>query len=296
MSIVIKRYNKADEKQLQSLISMSFEEASVVNIVRTSRVEFAYSAFVSNKLVGAIFGWKNKFHPNCMYFRIVSHPFYVHYPIEEKLLNKAKNIKHHPLITSIWETSARLKSLYIKNGFKEMRRTYMPKLYLTNDIVREIKNRDKNNYFIKSLAEISSNKELMNKLTSLVKRNYESMHQENPIKSMDLANWKSLILAEDTILNGSYIFVNEKQSEIIAYSFLHESDTMNVVELGWCGCIDNRYKHLIPQLIFQQIKYCLSQNINSLLGEFDTTDHYAMEVLKSFPFTPCPTWITYVSR
>src|SRR5690625_1838061 len=93
MSIVIKRYNKADEKQLQSLISMSFEEASVVNIVRTSRVEFAYSAFVSNKLVGAIFGWKNKSHPNCMYFRIVSHPFYVHYPIEEKLLNKTKNIK-----------------------------------------------------------------------------------------------------------------------------------------------------------------------------------------------------------
>src|SRR5690625_4695745 len=172
MSIVIKRYNKADEKQLQSLISMSFPTLRSSDLVRTSRVEFAYSAFVSNKLVGAIFGWKNKFHPNCMYFRIVSHPFYVHYPIEEKLLNKAKNIKHHPLITSIWETSDRLKSLYIKNGFKEMRRTYMPKLYLTNDIVLEIKNRDNNNYFIKSLAEIAYNKEIMEKFN--VSRGYNS--------------------------------------------------------------------------------------------------------------------------
>src|SRR5690625_662865 len=296
MSIVIKRYNKADEKQLQSLISMSFEEASVVNIVRTSRVEFAYSAFVGDKLVGVIFGWKNKFHPNCTYFRIVSHPFNVDYAVEEKLLYKTKNIKHRPLITSIWETSARLKSLYMKNGFKEMRRTYMPTLYLTSDIAQEIKIKDKNKSSMLSLAEVSSNKELMSELLSLVKRNYENMHQENPIKSMDLTNWKSLILAEDTILNGSYVFIDERKNEILAYSLLHESDTMNVGELGWCGCIDNRYKHLIPQLIFQQIKYCLSQNINSLLGEFDTTDHYAMEVLKSFPFTPCPTWITYVSR
>src|SRR5690625_6848965 len=107
----------------------------------------------------------------------------------------------------------------------------MQKIYLTNNIIREIKNRNNNIYLIKTLAEISSNKELMNKLSSLVKRNYESMHQENPIKSMDLANWKSLILAEDTILNGSYVFIDERKNEILAYSFLHESDTMNVGEL-----------------------------------------------------------------
>src|SRR5690625_7700506 len=100
-----------------------------------------------------------------------------------------------------------------------MRRTYMPKLYLTNDIVREIKNRDKNNYFIKSLAEISSNKELMNKLSSLVKRNYESMHQENTIKSMDIANWKRLILVEDTILNVNYVFIDEKKKMILVYIY-----------------------------------------------------------------------------
>src|SRR5690625_7560721 len=111
----------------------------------------------------------------------------------------------------------------------------MQKIYLTNNIIREIKNRNNNIYLIKTLAEISSNKELMNKLSSLVKRNYESMHHENPIKSIGLKEWKSLILAEDTILNGSYIFVHEKQSEMIAYYFLHESDTMNVGELGWCG-------------------------------------------------------------
>lgn len=50
---------------------------------------------------------------------------------------------------------------------------------------------------------------------------------------------------------------------------------------------------LIPHLTSHQIKYAINHDIKCIVGEFDTTDIHAMEVLGSFPFAPCPTWITY---
>ncbi len=50
--------------------------------------------------------------------------------VEEKLLGKIESLEtiDLPLQTSIWETSVNIKELYDKNGFKEIRRTYMPTL------------------------------------------------------------------------------------------------------------------------------------------------------------------------
>lgn len=97
-------------------------------------------------------------------------------------------------------------------------------------------------------------------------------------------------------MHGSYVYLDTSGQEILAYSFLHESESAKTYELGWCGCSDKRYKRLIPQLIFQHITYSIDQNINAITGEFDTTDHYAMEVFKSFPFIPSPTWVTYEKK
>ncbi|MET1014197.1 MAG: hypothetical protein ABWX61_06780 [Paenisporosarcina sp.] len=62
---------------------------------------------------------------------------------------------------------------------------------------------------------------------------------------------------------------------------------------GWCGVNGHQSIELVPQLIKKQINYAVKHNFKSLVGEFDTTDFYAMEVLRRFPFAPSPTWITY---
>lgn len=104
------------------------------------------------------------------------------------------------------------------------------------------------------------------------------------------------MLTQQVLMDGSYLLLDTSQKEVIAYSFLHESDSEHVYELGWCGCVDRRYKRVIPQLILQQAKYAICKNVSILTGEFDTTDYYAMEVFKTFPFAASPALITYQKK
>lgn len=39
--------------------------------------------------------------------------------------------------------------------------------------------------------------------------------------------------------------------------------------------------------------YANKHGYSFIQGEFDSTSIYAMEILKSVPFNPCATWITY---
>src|SRR5699024_6642458 len=111
----------------------------------------------------------------------------------------------------------------------------------------------------KTLEEISTNSELMEELTLLVKRNYEETHRVNPVVDAQVDEWQRLILTNDTVMMGSYIILDPVEDEVMAYSFLHESDNSDVYELGWCGCSDMQYKRLIPQLISKHIKYSIRQ-------------------------------------
>lgn len=293
MILTIKEYEGKEEDQLKQLLFLCFEDDILLNIVNSSKLKFAYAAFIKEKLVGFMFAWTSSIHPYCTYFRILSHPFYNWLDIEGKLLSKAEEliINNLPLQTSIWETSAKLKRLYTSNGFKEIRRTYMPSLKVADVVDYPPFKSEK--YEIKTLTAILSNDTLLEKLTLLVKENYEKAHIENPIKEFEIEKWKGIILSDDLVPDGSYVYLDMDEKNIVAYSFLHESDKEDSLELGWCGAIDAESKELIPQLTLLQVNYALKHDIQFFIGEFDTTDDYAMEVLKSFPFTPCPTWITY---
>lgn len=292
--ITIKKYDNSEEVQFNKLLDLNFEEKGLLNIVKESKFKFAYSAYVEDKLVGVIFGWSNRFHPNCTYFRILHNPFYARDGVSEKLLAEVEAIEtlDFPLQTSIWETAIDVKEMYKGSGFKEIRRTYMPNLHVF-DLKEDVFSVSKSNNRIKSLAEILSNNELMEKLIFIVKRNYEDTHQVNPVANVGLDEWEKLILASDVLIKGSYIYLDAEEKNIVAYSFLHESDSDNAYDLGWCGCSSVQYKRIIPELVWRQIEYTINHNVKTIIGEFDTTDNYAMEVLKAFPFAPCPTWITY---
>lgn len=198
-------------------------------------------------------------HPYCTYFRILVHPLYRRLDIAEKLLSKVEKLRNSTLQTSIWETSAHLKRLYMTNDFKEIRRTYMPHLKLA-DIQDELPYKSEKQE-IKSLTEILSNDTLLEKLTFPVKRNYERTHVVNPVKELTLEKWKALILCDDLLADGSFVYLDKDEKNIIAYSFLHESDTKNTLELGWCGAIDMKTKNAIPRLIAYQINYSKKHNI-----------------------------------
>ncbi|ADY22689.1 GNAT family acetyltransferase [Bacillus paranthracis] len=109
---------------------------------------------------------------------------------------------------------------------------------------------------------------------------------------LPLQTWQEMILADDVLLDGSFLIIDEEH-QIMAYSFLHTSEKDNTVELGWCGTHTKDDLSLLKLLVFEQFMYANKHGYSFIQGEFDSTSIYAMEILKSVPFNPCATWITY---
>lgn len=285
LNLIIYKYNENDEKQVSHLINLCKEEQYLLRILKSEKLVLCYTAHIQNKVVGIIFVWKNDFHPYCTYFRLLTNPFYSNWNIEAKLLAKLGK-QNLPLQTSIWETATKLKQFYESNGFKEIRRTYMPVLKL-DAIENHLELVD--DCSIKTLKEISMNSTLKINLLQFVKKTYEETHLDNPVVEKSLEEWEKL-LVEDVIVDGSFIFLDKCEQNIKAYSFLHESDQPSSLELGWCGSVELDF---LRPLLLKQLHYTKEHNVEFLQGEFDTTSPYAMFSLGVLPFDPCPTWITY---
>ncbi|PHC87871.1 GNAT family acetyltransferase [Bacillus wiedmannii] len=291
-TLVIEKYSRSNELQVKQLIDLYNEDSYLFHLLRENKTKCAYIAYYKKDVVGVFFTWNSNFHPYCTYFRMYTNPFYSELHIEQFLLNeisKRENFKL-PLQTSIWETSAHLKAFFEEHNFTEIRRTYMPILDVRKIIT--IDTMLHSNYAVQSLSNILSNNSFFEKLAYVVKTNYEETHLANPVASFPLEAWKEQILADDVLLDGSFVIIDE-ETEIIAYSLLHTSEKDNTVELGWCGTHNTENASLLKLLVFKQAMYANTHGYSFIQGEFDSTSIYAMEILKSFPFNPCATWITY---
>lgn len=290
----MREYIKQDKDKLKTIAESYFDEDGI-EIIEQNNTVFVRTALYEQQVVGTVFAWESAFHSNCLYFRIFVAPSFQGEDIEKALLEVITEHAQHqnndllPLQTSIWETSVRLKKLYETNGFEELRRTYMPILQVKDALICTSFTLDHN---IQTIAEVSQDKELTNKLVELVQRNYTKTHIDNPVsENIGQDVWEKLVFAEDLLVKGSYVYL--EGGEILAYSFLHESDDENTFELGWCGASCDKNQEVIQTLVQRQVSYTKGQGVTNLLGEFDTTDEAAMSVLASFPFAPCPTWVTY---
>ena len=291
-NLVIEKYSRSNEIQVKQLIDLYKEESYLFHLLQNNKTKCAYVAYYKKDVVGIFFTWGSNFHPYCTYFRIYTNPFYSELHIEQYLLDeiqKRENFKL-PLQTAIWETPAHLKDYYEQNNFMEIRRTYMPILDVQK--ILPIKATLHSNYRVQTLSTILSNNNFFEKLAHLVKTNYEYTHLANPVASFSLETWQEMILADDVLLDESLLIINEEH-QIKAYSFLHTSEKDNTVELGWCGTHTIDDLSLLKLLVFEQFMYANKHGYSFIQGEFDSTSIYAMEILKSFPFNPCPTWITY---
>ncbi|MFZ7933578.1 GNAT family acetyltransferase [Bacillus thuringiensis] len=291
-NLIIEKYSRSNELKVKQLIDLYSEDSYLFNLLRDSKTKCAYVARYKKDVVGIFLTWNSSFHPYCTYFRIYTNPFYSELRIEQFLFTEIQKREQFnlPFQTSIWETSAHLKTYYEQNKFIEIRRTYMPILDLQKIVPIDIV--PNSNYHLQTLSNILSNNNLLEKLAYLVKGIYEQTHLANPVALYPLETWKEKILADDVLLDGSFLIISE-ENEIIGYSFLHTLEKDDTLELGWCGTHTTDNLPLLKILVFEQIMYANKHGYSFIQGEFDSTSIYAMELLKSFPFNPCATWITY---
>ncbi|MEN2767858.1 hypothetical protein [Ornithinibacillus xuwenensis] len=232
MTIIMKEYNQEQVEKLKQLISVSSLETDEINIVNQP-YKYAYSAFHQNEMIGLIVAWKSSFHPHCTYFRVIHHPEYTNL-VDELITEMEENLHEdeYPLQTVVMENTY-LDRYYATNSYQVARKTYLPSVLVSLCHAEGIELPE--NRLIMSLDGISTNPNLVQKLINLVKSVYEQTHLINPVAELELATWRKMIFAEDTIMLGSYVCLDEKGDDIVAFSLLHESDKPKTIELGWCG-------------------------------------------------------------
>ncbi|MHA6251873.1 GNAT family acetyltransferase [Oceanobacillus sp. CAU 1775] len=294
MQLEIRDFSLDDREQVKHLIQLNNEEDYLLHIIERNEGEAVQTVFIGTELIGVSFTWKSNFHPNCTYFRILVDPFYRDEAIAEILLEnlEKQTVDYLPLQTSLWETSTYLMETLENNKFEIIRKTYMPQLDLSK--IKNHATEKENTYKIFTIEEAAKDRRLVENLVELVKTNYKNTHLVNPVADLELNEWEQMIFAEDMISQLSCVFTENE--EIIAYSFLHESEDKDALELGWCGAKFIEEKKSESQLILHQIQQAKQLGYRIIIGEFDTTDQPAMEILKSFPFQQTPTWLTMQKR
>src|SRR5699024_1354615 len=128
MQFTIQKYKNKDEEQLKHLLHLCFEDETLLSVLNSTHLEFAYVAILGNELLGPTFAATSRRHPYCTYLRVLGHPLYRRLAIAEKLLSMVEKSRKSTWQTSTWETSNRLKRLYMSKNVRESRRTYMPHL------------------------------------------------------------------------------------------------------------------------------------------------------------------------
>lgn len=287
MQVKIEQYDIQYKEQLRQLLRETDEV--LLNRFESNQVEHVFVAISKSELVGALLTWKNSFHPFCLYFRIITIPSFVEHEIFESLIDYVEKDKPTilPLITSLWEESDSLLQFYLQQGFKIIRKTFIPTLKVKEytDVILE----PNEMLDLMTVGEISDDDKLVMNLVQMVKRNYEQSHKANPVASLSLNQWRELIFSDDLIPEGSYLYV--KDNQIIAYTFLHETSN-HEVEMGWVGAEDLRQKEKVASLVHRQIDFAERKGFEFLSGEFDTTDKFAIALLESLQLPRTPVWIT----
>ncbi|UYZ24184.1 GNAT family acetyltransferase [Mesobacillus jeotgali] len=273
-----------------------FTQNQILGGVKSKNNFCTYEAYKEGNLVGLLTAWTSDFHPYCTYFSLATNPF-LDNKAEALLLQslyKTPGIRF-PLQTLIWETSYRLKTFYEDNEFVEIRRTYMPMLKSSKiEINRVFADIASHKLTIKDLYSIKDNDLLKFKLTMLIKENYSRTHSKNPVGELDFLKWEKLIFNNETNQNGSYIAL--KDNEIIAYTLLHFSETPNRFEFGWRGTKNYTDIRVMLMLTALQVNFAAENGVDFIEAEIDTTDHFAIEMLKFFPFSSAPALLTFQKR
>lgn len=295
---IIKNVISSDMNHLKELLSewVDIDEFTYINIMRAVKSKkhiCMYEAYENGEIVGLLTAWESDFHPYCTYFSIALKPF-LNFKVEAMLLESLEKTQDiiFPLQTSIWETSYRLKTFYEGNEFNEKRKTYMPILKSNkvdvNLVFGDILAQDLS---IKDFNSIKNNELLKSELIKLVRENYSKTHSINPVGEHDLHKWEKIIFNDETILKGSYFAL--KDDEIIAYSLLHFSETPNMYEFEWRGARGKTDLRIMLLLTALQVNFAAENSVDLLEAEVDSTDHFAIEMLKFFPFSPAPALLTF---
>lgn len=235
------------------------------------------------------------FHPNSLYLdmRVVSAALSDH--VEKALMQTVLDAAgDRPIQVSFRESDRLSASFYASFGFGEMRRTYMPQLFLRLSDEKLCGSEHAAQAEILTFAELAVRDQEADRLAELMRDCYIETHAANPPGDHPLSVWKRFAEADDVLPEGSFAAVeaNADGRQVTAFAVLHGEQGSEEAELGWLGAREGR-EALMHEVERRRMAYCRSAGFSRLSAEIDTTDHYQFPLLKRYGLDCPPPLLTY---
>ena len=284
---------KVDTLEAVQLGDDLLEKTSTIsNILKSQKYEYLFAAKKEHQVIGIGVGWLNEFHPTAMYFRIyVSDQAQDGQKIADALFQQIKlaTVQQDKWIWAGWESDESMRTFLIRNGFRLMRKTYMPTLQIS-DVQQYLINAEQADNCI-SLKELLNNPAMKQSFFTLLKETYTATHQVNPVKHYSLKEWENILLNDEPDLEHSLIC--QENQRIEGYIMMHRVDSRHY-EVGWLGVSDSTEPTLLRGLLKRQLESLSEEGVETLELELDTTDWHAMKLFNFLDFENHKAWETYM--
>lgn len=232
----------------------------------------------NDELIGLAVFSKNTYHPHALGLTV--------YTLSEKLFSiiladaREEALCQHKdrIVTWEYEPLGKFQEWLITQGFSVWRRTIMPKAKISNIVLT---NATKGQVF--TLSQVLENNVLKNKLLKMSLNDYANAHTVDPMRVTTISEWEQIVFP-DVLTSAPIVLVQKDQ--ILAYTFPFE-DSPKILTLGWLGAIDQTS---LWDLQATQLAWAKSHDMNTLAGEFDSTDRMAFLTYNHYPFDPAPVY------
>lgn len=240
-----------------------------------------------NGIAAYLYYSKNLYHPDAIY---------LHFAILDKDIDSEILIKMYDKFKSVLPRSNEIlqiqrnfefyERLINENGFTEFRKTYEPEIGIQKMISGFSNNNLDESHTVKNFK-------MTDGLQELSKKVYQSTHDINPLKDMDLAEWNDLI-TDDLDFEHS-IVICDKQDDIVAYLLMYENDDA-YKDVSYCYFKDQAAKNSLSAEFYNILIKLEESEITHLNLEVDSTDKYSYELFHNFIEDEIPSLISYIKQ
>jgi len=249
--------------------------------------EYGVVCETENNIAAYLYYSKNLYHSSAIY---------LHFAILDKDVDSETLIKMYDKFNEVLPSSNIILQVhrnfdlyedFIKtNDFSEFRKTYEPEVGIQKMITRFSNNNFEEKHTNKNLS-------MTDGLQELSKQVYQSTHEINPLKNMDLSEWKDLI-TDDLDIEHS-IVICDQQDDIVAYLMMYENEDA-YKDAGYCYFKDQEAKNSLSSEFHNVLLKLEETRITHLNLEVDSTDTYSYELFRDFIEDETPSLVSYIKQ
>ncbi|NUM46718.1 MAG: GNAT family N-acetyltransferase [Anaerolineales bacterium] len=314
--IRFRSYDKTDEQVLINLLNMIWkgDVGAISYYTPTEWVDNANSfhrsivAELVNETEKKVVGFGNishyPTHPTHAFLNLNIHPNYQQQGLGKKLyhhlISLLKTYHPYPCLSATYENQIRAVSFLKSHGFKELIRTYLPRLRVDQVDINKLKDITLQitayGYQIYSMADLATDPERNQKLADLLFDIYAAIHPHNPPGNAMYEKRQEIFLS-NLLPEATFIAIYE--GEYAATGSLLNSQRREALDIGLFGVRKNHQIHALELALaikWYEITFAHQAQIKHLVAEIDSTDSIGMAVLNALPFHPSSTWITFVKE